>query len=133
MRFDDTRVFVREHLYVRVAYALRDDPTPLVVFWKRFQMASQYTVAMHWMVWFSHCTVCFPSTFPSQSAVDAVCIPAPAFCTKLHVTTYLNGFCSPARRFKHPSTTFEVHWFTFVCMNALVPTVCSIACARKNE
>lgn len=47
MRFDDTRVFVREHLYVRVAYALRDDPTPLVVFWKRFQMASQYTVAMH--------------------------------------------------------------------------------------
>ena len=58
---------------------------------------------MHWMVWFSHCTVCFPSTFPSQSAVDAVCIPAPAFCTKLHVTTYLNGLLRPAKRFRHPS------------------------------
>lgn len=62
---------------------------------------------MHWMVWFSHCTVCLPSTLPSHSAVLAVCIPAPAFCTKLHVTTYLNGLLSPAKRFRHPSCERE--------------------------
>ena len=49
-------------------------------------MASQYTVAMHWIVWLSHSTVCLPSTAASHSAVLAVCIPPPVFCTKLHVT-----------------------------------------------
>ena len=58
---------------------------------------------MHWMVLFSHCTVCFPSTLESHSAVLAVCIPAPAFCTKLTVQTNLKGLFKAASLLRQPS------------------------------
>jgi len=122
---------------------------------------------MHWMVLFSHCTVCFPSTLESHSAVLAVCIPAPAFCTKLTVQTNLKGLFKAASLLRHPSceardgeenrvrecrwrgrsreefarrdlglgltTTLDVHWFTFVCMNALSPTTFLISCSMRRR
>ena len=121
---------------------------------------------MHWMVLFSHCTVCFPSTLESHSAVLAVCIPAPAFCTKLTVQTNLKGLFKAASLLRQPSceargwrgksgqrvplagrsreefarrdlglgltTALDVHWFTFVCMNALLPTTFLISCSMRD-
>lgn len=43
------------------------------------------------MVLFSHCTVSLPSVFSFHRVQLAACSPAPAFCVRLQVTTYLHG------------------------------------------
>ena len=61
-------------------------------------MATQYTTRLHCTVGLTHVTATLSSVLVFQYDEDEMCMPAPALCDKLHVTTYLKGFDRLARR-----------------------------------